>query len=641
MHGPYEPSAGRRFNANKIVLDPYAKAIGRKTHWKDEMFGYTIGDPAQDLSFDERDNAACAPLAVVIDPAFTWGDDKAPKNPWHKTLIYELHVKGYTHQHPKVPERLRGTYAGLASAPVIRHLTDLGVTAVELMPVHHHADERHLLEKGLVNYWGYNTLSFFAPDMRYASAETPAGAVKEFKQMVRALHAAGIEVILDVVYNHTAEGNHLGPTLSWRGIDNSTYYRLADKDKRHYLDFTGCGNTLNMLHPRVLQLIMDSLRYWVLEMRVDGFRFDLASALARELYDVDKLGAFFDIIHQDPVISQVKLIAEPWDLGPGGYQVGNFPVGWAEWNGKYRDTVRRFWKGEGGVVSELATRLAGSSDLYEQSGRRPYASINFVTSHDGFTLDDLVSYNDKRNEANSENNKDGENQNFSFNHGVEGPANDPAVLALREQQKRNFFATMCLSQGVEMIRGGDELGHTQQGNNNAYCQDNEISWLNWNLDKRRRDFLEFAKKAIALWKNNPVFQRRRFFEDRPLRGSDVKDIYWLEPSGSEMTDEMWNAPEARSLGILLPGDAIDEMDESGERISGNTFLLLFNAHDQDIAFAMPSHVGVAEIHEQFWETALDTARPNDPSQLVKPTSHYRLKAKSLAVFRLLVHRGDS
>ncbi len=461
VYGPYAPDKGHRFNPNKIVLDPYAKAIGRDLTWSDTMFGYRIGDPQEDLSCDNRSNAAFAPLAAVIDPAFTWGDDRPPRTPWHNSVIYELHVRGFTKRHPAIPEPLQGTYLGLAAEPAINHLKSLGVTAVELMPAHYFLDDRHLVEKGLHNFWGYNTLGFFAPDIRYASGAEDGKSVREFRQMVHALHDAGIEVILDVVYNHTGEGNHFGPTLSLRGIDNASYYRLVADKPRYYMDYTGCGNTLNMRHPRVLQLIMDSLRYWVVEMHVDGFRFDLARTLARELHEVDRLGAFFDIIHQDPVISQVKLIAEPWDLGEGGYQVGNFPVGWTEWNGRYRDAVRRFWRGDDGTASELATRLCGSSDLYERGSRRPYASVNFVTAHDGFTLHDLVSYDQKHNEANGDNNQDGESNNLSWNCGAEGPTNDPAILALRRQQMRNFLATLLFSQGVPMLRGGDEFGHSQ------------------------------------------------------------------------------------------------------------------------------------------------------------------------------------
>ncbi|HVL16107.1 MAG TPA: glycogen debranching protein GlgX, partial [Gemmata sp.] len=539
VHGPFEPAKGHRFNANKLVLDPYAKAIGRDLRWDDSLFGYTIGK--DDLTFDARDSAAHAPLARVIDTAFTWGDDRPPRTPWHKTLIYEAHVKGFTMRHPGVPPEQRGTYAGFGSDAVIDHLTDLGVTAVELLPIHHHLDDRHLTDAGRVNYWGYNTLSYFAPHHAYAAPSNSLSAVQQFKSLVRTLHSAGIEVILDVVYNHTAEGNQMGTTLSWRGIDNASYYRLSPEDTRYYMDFTGCGNTLNMQHPKVLQLIMDSLRYWVTEMHVDGFRFDLASTLARELFEVDRLGAFFDIIHQDPVLSQVKLIAEPWDVGPGGYQVGNFPPGWAEWNGKYRDNVRRFWKGDPATVGEFANRLTGSSDLYMWNGRKPYASVNFVTCHDGFTLHDLVSYNEKHNEANGEENRDGANDNESWNCGVEGPTDDSAVNALRERQKRNFLATLLLSQGVPMILAGDELSHTQRGNNNTYCQDNELTWLDWNLTPEKSNFLDFVRKVIRVWTGQPVFQRRHFFQGRAIRGSGVKDISWFGPDGREIGDEAWEA----------------------------------------------------------------------------------------------------
>jgi isoamylase len=628
VHGPYEPAKGNRFNPHKVVLDPYTKAIGRDLRWCDELFGYRIGAPDADLSVDERDNAACAPLAAVIDPAFTWGDDRPPRTPWHKTLIYELHVKGFSQRLPGVPDKLQGTYAGLASEAAVKHLTDLNITAVEIMPVHHHVDDRHLVERGLSNYWGYNTLAYFAPDLRYASAPAPRESVQQFKMMVRALHAAGLEVILDVVYNHTAEGNQLGPTLSMRGIDNASYYRLSPDDPRYYMDFTGCGNTLNMVHPRVLQLIMDSLRYWVLEMHVDGFRFDLASSLARELYAVSKLGAFFDIIHQDPVLSQVKLIAEPWDVGEGGYQVGNFPVLWTEWNGKYRDAVRRFWKGEGGAVSEFATRLSGSSDLYEQSGRLPYASINFITCHDGFTLQDLVSYNRKHNEANGENNRDGADDNFSWNHGVEGSSSDPAIRALRERQKRNFIATLMLSQGVPMIRGGDELSHTQKGNNNAYCQDNGITWLNWELNEEQRDFLDFVRMVTNIWREQPVFQRRKFFLGRRIRGSDIKDLSWFDPSGQEMSDEAWEAGFVRCLGVRLAGDLIGDVDEKGEPVVGETLLMLLNAHHEAIPFTLP----VTRV-EHHWECLFDTAAEK-PDPLAYPGGQkYALQGRSLVVLR--------
>ena len=628
VHGPYDPNSGHRFNKNKLVLDPYAKAIGRPLQWDDDMFGYRIGDPAEDLSFDERDNARHAPLAAVIDPAFTWGDDQPPRTPWHETIIYEAHVRGFTRSHPEVPEHLRGTYAGLMTETALRHLRELGVSAVELMPVHEFVDDRLLVEAGLRNYWGYNTLGFFAPHQAYASGASPLESVREFKMMVRALHAAGIEVILDVVYNHTAEGNHLGPTLSLRGIDNASYYRLVGDNRRYYMDFTGCGNTLNMTNPRVLQLIMDSLRYWTLEMHVDGFRFDLASTLARELHEVAKLGAFFDIIHQDPVLSQTKLIAEPWDLGEGGYQVGNFPVLWTEWNGKYRDSVRRFWRGDGGQVSELATRLVGSSDLYEQSGRRPYASINFITAHDGFTLHDLVSYNEKHNDANRQNNADGENNNLSWNCGVEGPSDDPGLSAVRERQKRNFLATLFLSQGVPMLCGGDEIGRTQHGNNNAYCQDNEISWLHWDLGGAQRDLYAFAQHVIHLRRQHPVFHRRKFFQGRGIRGG-AKDITWFDPKGHEMDDAAWNAEFVRTLMVRLAGDAIDEVDESGNRIVNHTFLLLLNAHEGPLSFTLP-----APEPGQRWERVLDTADTDWGRCVPQRASRYRLQGRSLALFEL-------
>jgi isoamylase len=629
VYGPYEPGNGHRFNANKVVLDPYAKAMGREPKWDDSLFGYQIGHADADLALDTRDNASFAPLAAVVDPAFTWGDDRPLRTPWHKTLIYELHVKGFTARMNSIPEMARGTYAGLASEEAIKHLTSLNVTAIEIMPVHHHVDDRHLVEKGLANYWGYNTLGFFAPDARFASSDSPREAVHQFKMMVRALHAAGIEVILDVVYNHTAEGNQLGPTLSMRGIDNASYYRLSPEDRRYYMDFTGCGNTLNMVHPRVLQLIMDSLRYWVLEMHVDGFRFDLASTLARELYAVNKLGAFFDIIHQDPVLSQVKLIAEPWDVGEGGYQVGNFPVLWTEWNGKYRDSVRRFWKGDGGNVAEFATRLSGSSDLYEQSGRRPYASINFVTCHDGFTLNDLVSFNEKHNEANGEGNRDGTSDNHSWNCGAEGPTSDPAVIALRGRQKRNLIATLLLSQGVPMLYGGDELSHSQAGNNNAYCQDNELTWLNWELDEEQQSFLDFVRQVTLLWRTQPVFQRRHFFQGRGIRGSEVRDISWFDPSGHDMSDEAWNAGFVRCLGVRLAGDVIGELDERGEPVVGETLLLLLNADNSDLDFTLP-----ATKPDHRWERVFDTAGPQaEPSTFVE-RELYPLPGKSLAVLRI-------
>ncbi len=628
VSGPYAPEKGHRFNPNKLLLDPYAKAIGRDLRWSDAMFGYRIGDPREDLSFDSRNSTSCAPLAMVVDPAFTWGDDRSPRTPWHKTVIYETHVRGFTQLHPDIPEPLRGTYLGLASEPAISYLKELGITAVELMPVQYFLNDRHLVDRGLTNYWGYNTLGYFAPDPRYANASDDGKSVREFKQMVHALHGAGIEVILDVVYNHTGEGNHLGPTVSLRGIDNVSYYRLVPENPRYYMDYTGCGNSLNMRHPRVLQLIMDSLRYWITEMHVDGFRFDLASTLARELHEVDRLGAFFDIIHQDPLISQVKLIAEPWDLGEGGYQVGNFPIGWTEWNGRYRDAVRRFWRGDDRTASEFATRLCGSSDLYERGGRRPYASVNFITAHDGFTLNDLVSYNEKHNEANGDDNHDGESNNLSWNCGAEGHTDDAGINALRYQQMRNFLATLLLSQGVPMIRGGDEFASTQRGNNNAYCQDNEISWLNWNHDEQQKQLRQFVARLIRMKLEQPVFHRPTYFQGRPLRGSGVKDIYWRDPSGGEMTDEAWNAPFVRCLGVHLAGDTITEVDEHGERILGDTMLLLLNQSIDTIDFTLPKHAD-----GESWELVLDTAE--SPPELTRPVNReaYQLRPRSLAVFK--------
>jgi isoamylase len=626
VHGPYDPGAGHRFNASKVVMDPYAKSIARTIRWADEMFGYRVGDPEADLARDDRDNAAFAPLAAVVDPAFTWGDDRHPRTPWHNTVIYELHVRGFSKLHPDVPERARGTYEGLTTEHALNHLKNLGVTAIELMPVHHHARDRHLEERGLTNYWGYNSFGYFAPERRFAASQSPAGAVREFKRMVRALHAAGLEVILDVVYNHTAEGNHLGPTLSLKGIDNASYYRLTD-DRRYYMDFTGCGNTLNMRSPHVLQLIMDSLRYWVLEMHVDGFRFDLASALARELFDVDRLSSFFDVIQQDPVLSQVKLIAEPWDLGQGGYQVGNFPVLWTEWNGKYRDSVRRFWRGDGGAVSELATRLSGSNDLYAHNGRRPYASINFITAHDGFTLLDLVSYNEKHNEANLEDGRDGENNNLSWNCGVEGPTDDPAVNELRARQVRNMLATLLLSQGVPMISHGDELGRTQRGNNNAYCQDNEITWIDWNLTEAERALCDFTRRLIQLRLSQPALRRRKYFQGRSIRGS--KDVAWLAPDGREMDDEAWNADFVRCIGMLLNGRAIEEVDERGELIVGDTLLVLLNAHSDKVAFTLPPL-----DRDQQWQRILDTRDPDSAERTLKPAARYPLGGRAVAVLRV-------
>jgi isoamylase len=637
VDGPYAPMEGHRFNPAKLLLDPYAKAIAGTIHWSDALFGYTIGHPDADLSRDDRDSAEGLPKCVVIDPAFSWGDDAHPRTPWHKTLIYEMHVKGFTARHPEVPIEMQGKYAGLSCPAVIDYLLSLGITAVELMPVQQFIVDRYLVERGLTNYWGYNSIGFFASDARYASTGVLGEQVKEFKTMVKTLHREGIEVILDVVYNHTAEGTHMGPTLCFRGIDNAAYYRLVADNRRYYMDYTGCGNTLNMTHPRTLQLIMDSLRYWVLEMHVDGFRFDLASALARELHEVNRLGAFFDAIHQDPVISQVKLIAEPWDLGEGGYQVGNFPVLWAEWNGAYRDTVRSFWKGDGGQVGNLAYRLTGSSDLYERGGRRPYASINFITAHDGFTLRDLVSYNEKHNKANGEENRDGTNDNRSWNCGAEGPTDDPAILALRARQQRNFLATLILSLGVPMLQAGDETGRTQEGNNNAYCQDNEISWMDWNLDRPRRELLEFTQFVIQLFHQHPVLKRRKFFQGRKIRGSEVKDLVWFRPDGKEMTDEDWDNPNARCLGIRLAGDAIDELDARGNRIVDDTLLILLNAHYEPIPFILPAHRSKVR-----WELVLDTREPTGvPKQWPKPMrggTSYELEARSFAL--LFLRRDD-
>jgi glycogen operon protein len=623
VHGPYEPREGHRFNPAKLLFDPYAKAVGRNVRWHDSMFGFPVGSPD---ARDDRDNAAYAALAAVVDVAFTWADDRPLRRPWHETVIYEMHVRGFTKKHPDVPDDLRGTYLGLATEVAIEHLLDLGVTAVELLPVHHHLDEWHLAKQGLSNYWGYNTLAYFAPDLRYSASRSPQESVREFKSMVRTLHAAGLEVILDVVYNHTAEGSHEGPTLSLRGIDNVSYYRLSPGDPRYYEDFTGTGNTLNMRSQRVLQLIMDSLRYWVLEMHVDGFRFDLASALARELHAVDKLGSFFDIIHQDPILSQVKLIAEPWDLGEGGYQVGNFPVGWTEWNGRYRDSVRRFWRGDGGQVSEFATRLAGSSDLYEHTGRRPSASINFVTCHDGFTLHDLVSYEHKHNEANGEGNRDGESHNHSMNLGVEGPTDDPKIKAARAQQRRNFMATLLLSQGVPMISGGDELGRTQRGNNNAYCQDNDLSWQQWNVAPEEREFMAFTQRLIRLRQQHPVLRRRRFFQGRPLRGKGVKDLVWFDPSGVEMTDEMWTGLHVRCLGMLLSGIGLDERTSRGEPMDDETLCILLNGAATPVSFVVPVLESGAP-----WSVVFDTSRADGASPTPLTTHTYPLAGRSIVL----------
>jgi len=631
VYGPYEPERGHRFNPAKLLLDPYGKAIDGTIRWHDSLFGYEIGHPDADLSRDERDSAAGMPKSVVIDPAFTWGADRPPRIPWNESLIYEVHVKGFTARHPDVPKAHRGTYAGLSCPPAIEYLKALGITAVELMPIQQFVADKQLVDRGLTNYWGYNSIGFFAPDVRYAAGGGLGQQVVEFKTMVKQLHDVGIEVILDVVYNHTGEGSHLGPTLCFRGIDNAAYYRLTAENRRYYVDYTGCGNTLDMTHPRVLQLIMDSLRYWVLEMRVDGFRFDLASALARELHDVDRLSAFFDIIHQDPVISQVKLIAEPWDLGDGGYQVGNFPVLWAEWNGEYRDTVRRFWKGDEGQAGALGYRLTGSSDLYAHSGRRPYASINFVTAHDGLTLHDLVSYNAKHNEANGEDNRDGTDGNLSWNCGVEGPTDIAEILALRGRQMRNILGTLLLSQGVPMLCAGDEVARTQSGNNNAYCQDNELSWFDWRIDRRARDLLAFTRSLVQLRRTHPVLRRRHFFQGRQIRGSEVKDLSWFRPDGHEMTDHDWTNAGTRCLGLRLSGEAIAEVDTQGHPIVDDTFLLLLNAHHESAAFGLP-----ASRPRVYWQPLLDTraadGRPSTSARRGGVT--YELAGRSLVLLRL-------
>ncbi|MGI5272885.1 glycogen debranching protein GlgX [Nonomuraea sp. CA-218870] len=598
VHGAYDPAHGHRCNPAKLLLDPYAKAVDGELRWNEAVFSYHFTDPAK---VNRLDSAPFMPKNVVINPFFDWGNDRPPRVPYHQTVIYEAHVRGLTMRHPGVPEELRGTYAGVGHPAIVDHLLSLGVTAVELMPVHHFMPEHFLVARGLTNYWGYNTMAYLAPYGGYSSAGTRGEQVQEFKAMVRALHEAGIEVILDVVYNHTAEGDHMGPTLGFRGIDNAAYYRLHDADRRYYLDYTGCGNSLNVRSPHALQLIMDSLRYWVLEMHVDGFRFDLASALARELHDVDRLSAFFDLIQQDPVISQVKLIAEPWDVGPGGYQVGNFPPLWTEWNGKYRDTVRDFWRGSHSALPEFASRLTGSADLYETSGRRPVASINFVTCHDGFTLTDLVSYDRKHNEANGEGNRDGTDDNRSWNCGAEGPVEDPAIVRLRERQRRNFLATLFLSQGVPMLSHGDELGRTQRGNNNAYCQDNEIAWVDWSGLRTETRLLEFVRKLAELRRQHPVFQRRRFFQGRhPDNGE--RDLVWLTPGGAEMTSADWHVGYAKSLMVYLNGDAITEPGPRGERIVDDSFLLLINAHHEDMAFTLPG-----EAFGGGWIPELDTA----------------------------------
>ncbi|HZA17900.1 MAG TPA: glycogen debranching protein GlgX [Pseudonocardiaceae bacterium] len=630
VHGPYELAAGLRCNPHKLLLDPYAKAIDGRIQWDESLFSYQFGRPK---SVNNADSAAHAMKSVVINPFFDWDNDRPLHIPYHQTVIYEAHVKGMTMRHPQVPDDVRGSYAGLAHPAMISHFQQLGVTAVELMPVHQFVHDSTLAERGLRNYWGYNTIGFFAPHNDYACFGTRGAQVQEFKTMVRTLHRAGIEVILDVVYNHTAEGNHLGPTLSFRGIDNAAYYRLVDGDLEHYYDTTGTGNSLNVRNHESLRLIMDSLRYWITDMHVDGFRFDLAATLAREFHEVDRLSAFFDLVNQDPVVSQVKLIAEPWDVGEGGYQVGGFPPLWTEWNGKYRDTVRDFWRGEPASLGEFASRFTGSSDLYEADGRRPYASINFVTAHDGFTLTDLVSYNDKHNEANGEDNRDGESHNRSWNHGVEGPTEDGAVIALRERQKRNLLATLMLSQGVPLIAHGDELGRSQDGNNNVYCQDNEISWIDWKDARVHEVMTDFTGQLARLRAAHPVFRRRRFFQGRPIRGSNIEDIAWLRPDGQHMSNEDWNVGSAKAIAIFLNGQGIPERDALGERITDDSFLLLINAHHQSIIFTLPD-----QTYGRIWDVVVDTADPllakvRRRQSHTKPGGRLRVAARALLVLR--------
>jgi glycogen operon protein len=638
VHGPYDAASGQRCNPAKLLIDPYAKALSGPVEWDESVFGYPFGSPEERST---SDSAAYIPKSVVVNPFFDWGTDRAPRIPYHETVIYEAHVRGLTMQHPELPDELRGTYTGLAHPVMIEHYKRMGITAVELMPVHEFLNDHHLQEKGLSNYWGYNTIAFLAPHHAYATAGSRPGAqVQEFKAMVRDLHDADIEVILDVVYNHTAEGNHMGPTLSMRGIDNAAYYRLVENDEQYYMDYTGTGNSLNVRNPHTLQLIMDSLRYWVTEMHVDGFRFDLASTLAREFYDVDRLSVFFDLVQQDPVISQVKLIAEPWDVGPGGYQVGNFPPLWTEWNGKYRDTVRDFWRGEPGSLGEFASRLTGSSDLYQDDGRRPYASINFVTAHDGFTLADLVSYNEKHNEANGEGGNDGETHNRSWNCGVEGPTDDEAVLALRGRQQRNFIATTLLSQGVPMLLHGDELGRTQQGNNNVYCQDGPIAWLDWSLATKNADLLGFTSGMVALRAAHPVFRRRRFFDGRPIaraRGGALPDIAWFTPGGEEMAEADWDSGFGKSVTVFLNGDGITEPDPRGEKVADDSFLVAFNAHYEDIEVTLPAAYG------RTWAAVADTAvgtvtvlSPMPGVAGAQPVTHAGGAAVSVAARSLLV-----
>jgi glycogen operon protein len=629
VYGPYAPKDGHRFNPQKLLIDPYAKAIEGPIRYGDaNTLPYVpTGSPDADLTADETDSAPAIPKSIVIDEGFDWEGVTQPKTPWHRTVIYETHVKGFTKLHPDVREDLRGTYAGLASEPALEYLQSLAVTAVELLPVHHIADEQFLVERGLTNYWGYSSIGYFAPHAAYAATGSRGAQVREFKGMVKALHRAGIEVILDVVYNHTAEGNHLGPMLAFKGVDNPSYYRLMPDDPRFYMDFTGTGNSLNPVHPSVLRLIMDSLRYFVIECHVDGFRFDLASALAREFYEVDRLSAFFDTIHQDPVLSQVKLIAEPWDVGPGGYQVGNFPVLWTEWNGIYRDTMRDFWRSQANVA-DFATRFTGSSDLYQQDGRRPFASINFITAHDGFTLNDLVSYNEKHNEANLEGNRDGTDDNRSWNCGVEGPTDDPAISGLRRRQMRNFLTTLLLSQGVPMLLGGDEIERTQEGNNNAWCQDNELSWYHWDLAPEQERQLAFTRRVIRLRAEHPVFRRDWFFEGRDASGSGVPDIWWFRPDGRRMTQGDWRRQDGLTLGVFLNGHEVRRLTPQGERLEDDSFLLLFNANDEGVVFTLPPR-----RFGRRWTLELSTFDPDAEASLFPSRGLVPVDARSIVVLR--------
>lgn len=633
VHGPFEPENGHRFNPNKLLIDPYAKAIAGTINWHDSLFAYEMGHEDGDLTFSQTDSAPYLPKSVVVDPNFDWEGDRPPKISYHKSIIYEAHVKGFTKQHPDIPEEIRGTYAAIGHPVTIQYLKDLGITAIELLPIQQFVKDRYLEEKGLHNYWGYNTIGFFAPDVRYSGTGSRGEQVTEFKSMVKELHKAGIEVILDVVYNHTSEGNQMGPTLCFRGIDNASYYRLVDDNKRYYMDYTGCGNTLNANLPSVLRLIMDSLRYWITEMHVDGFRFDLAATLARELHEVDRLSAFFDIIHQDPIISQVKLIAEPWDIGEGGYQVGKFPPGWAEWNGKYRDCIRDYWRGADSVLGEFAERFTGSSDLYKDDYRKPTASINFITAHDGFTLHDLVSYNEKHNEDNGEDNNDGDSHNRSWNCGAEGPTDDPEIIELRNKQKRNFLTTMFISQGVPMLVAGDEASRTQGGNNNAYCQDNEISWLDWqNADK---ELFTFTSKLIHFRRKHPVFRRRRWFKGQPIKGIGLEDINWFLPEGIEMPDESWNEDYAKSLAVFLNGKGIRTVGPKGEPILDDHFYVIFNAHHEAIDYVLPPEkygnnwIKIIDSHTGFIE---DT----EEGERFKAEDKVTVESRSVVVFKQVV-----